>query len=59
LRSKSGPASVAEKLLSQYDMPVLDLTREDVVLPTSDSDPIPFLEVQLGKQVLGVLENTH
>jgi hypothetical protein len=50
---------VAEKLLSQYDMPVLDLTREDVVLPTSDSDPIPFLEVQLGKQVLGVLENTH
>ena len=52
LRSQSGPADVARELLSRMDMPLLDPRREPVTLPTPDSDPIPFLEVQLGNKCL-------
>jgi hypothetical protein len=50
LRSQSGPADVARELLSRIDMPLLDPRRESVTLPAPDSDPIPFLEVQLGNK---------
>ncbi len=50
LRSQSGPADVAKKLLSRINMPLLDPRREPLALPAPDSNPIPFLEVQLGSK---------
>jgi hypothetical protein len=49
LRSQSGPASMAKKLLSRHDMPVLDPRWEVVTSPTSDSEPIPVLESTAGE----------
>jgi hypothetical protein len=41
---------VARKLLSRIDIPLLNLRRESVTLAVPDSNPIPFLEVQLGNK---------
>jgi len=52
LRGERGPVNVARKLFSRIDMPLLDSTRDPVVLRAPDSDPTPSLEVQTSNKCL-------